>query len=73
MDNIIRKPYEFFLSSNSGEIIRLVSTDVANVFEDVATHRLILSTKSKSAGKNMNMVIKDILNAVPVKKTPRER
>lgn len=51
----------------------VIPEDVANVFEDVATHRLILSTKSKSAGKNMSMVIKDILNAVPVKKTPRER
>ena len=47
--------------------------DVSNVFEDVATHRLMLSTKSKSAGKNMSSVIRGVLNAVPVKKTTKEK
>lgn len=48
--------------------------DVAGVFSDVVSHRLLLSTKSKSTEKNMNMVIKEILNTVPVRKvTNRER
>lgn len=33
LDNIVNNPYEFFLNSNSSEVIRLVSTDVASVFD----------------------------------------
>lgn len=48
--------------------------DVANIFSDVAAHRILLSTKSKSTGKNIDTVIKEILNTVPVRKvTNRER
>ncbi len=46
----------------------VVPEDVANVFKDVAGHRILLSTKSKSAGKSLDDVLKDILDAVPVRK-----
>ncbi len=51
----------------------VIPEDVANIFEDVAGHRIMLSTKSKSAGKDMSMVVKEVLNAVPVQKVSREK
>lgn len=46
----------------------VIPEDVADIFSDVAAHRLLLSTKSKSTGKSMSDVIKEILNTVPVRK-----
>lgn len=37
LETIIRRPYEYFLELNSGEIMRIVNTDTANAFSLLMT------------------------------------
>lgn len=37
LDSIIRRPYEYFLSLSSGDVIRIINTDTPNVFQLLTT------------------------------------
>jgi MoxR-like ATPase len=42
--------------------------DIKNIWEDVSSHRVIISKKSQNAGKTARKVVMDVFRAVPVPK-----
>ena len=43
LDNIIRKPYEYFLSLSSADVIRIINTDTPQVFQLLTTMLLLFT------------------------------